>query len=163
MWVCVCVLVRRGIMSVAVSTPKHEKQITKVFHFSFKHVRCVPDSAAATAVAAVVACGFILATLFEQRIVNFFIRDFMVAPRANILTSENFAKLKSCSEYIFTFQCEEEMRYEMLIDHIKWETTRLSISLFLPVLNHSLGVCVCVCHFLLCHGPSYRRQTTFEP
>lgn len=52
--------------------------------------------------------------------VNFFTGEGFMAMHIELFSQrKNFAKLKSCSEYIFTFQCEEEMRYEMLIDHIK--------------------------------------------
>lgn len=57
---------------------------------------------------------------------------------------ENFVKLKSCSEFIFTFRCEEEIRYEMLIDHIKWET-RVSFCWAWPFSFHSYAISLSLC------------------
>lgn len=63
------------------------------------------------------SCGLIFGCGFKSR-ENFFIIEFNV--RGVFFSPKNFAKLIRCSENMFIFQCEEEMRYEMLIDHIKW-------------------------------------------
>lgn len=99
---------------------KYEKQIAKCF--SFIHIHHLIMYLIQLLLPLCVM-GPILVAHHESN-VNFFIR------RNGILCSlytgiflqrKNFAKLKSCREYMFTFQCEkEEMRYEMLIDHIKW-------------------------------------------